>query len=65
MASISNYLQYCGEFDNWGGVMCVSDELLCSFELLKPLNLGDNPPPPLTTAVQEDLGIDKLFLGGG
>ncbi|OJK03580.1 hypothetical protein ASPACDRAFT_10380, partial [Aspergillus aculeatus ATCC 16872] len=28
---------YCGEFDNWGGVMSVSDELLCSFELLKPL----------------------------
>lgn len=30
--------QYCGEFDNWGAVMSVSDELLCSFELLKPLD---------------------------
>jgi len=30
--------QYCGEFDNWGAVMAVSDELLCSFELLKPLD---------------------------
>ncbi|MCJ1292451.1 serine/threonine protein phosphatase Pzh1 [Xylographa carneopallida] len=29
---------YCGEFDNWGAVMAVSDELLCSFELLKPLD---------------------------
>ena len=29
---------YCGEFDNWGAVMSVSDELLCSFELLKPLD---------------------------
>ncbi|KAF2224607.1 MgPPZ1,protein phosphatase 2A-like protein [Elsinoe ampelina] len=28
---------YCGEFDNWGAVMSVSQELLCSFELLKPL----------------------------
>ncbi|GAM89443.1 hypothetical protein ANO11243_074810 [Dothideomycetidae sp. 11243] len=28
---------YCGEFDNWGAVMSVSSELLCSFELLKPL----------------------------
>ena len=30
--------QYCGEFDNWGAVMSVSTELLCSFELLKPLD---------------------------
>ncbi|MCJ1308846.1 hypothetical protein MMC25_002501 [Agyrium rufum] len=29
---------YCGEFDNWGAAMSVSDELLCSFELLKPLD---------------------------
>lgn len=31
-------LKYCGEFDNWGAVMSVSGELLCSFELLKPLD---------------------------
>lgn len=30
---------YCGEFDNWGAVMLVNDELLCSFELLDPLDL--------------------------
>ncbi|EGE06861.1 serine/threonine protein phosphatase [Trichophyton equinum CBS 127.97] len=29
---------YCGAFDNWGAIMSVSDELLCSFELLKPLD---------------------------
>lgn len=29
---------YCGEFDNWGAVMSVSGDLLCSFELLKPLD---------------------------
>lgn len=29
---------YCGEFDNWGSVMSVSEELLCSFELLDPLD---------------------------
>ncbi|KAF3164747.1 hypothetical protein TWF788_001080 [Orbilia oligospora] len=29
---------YCGEFDNWGAVMSVSPELLCSFELIKPLD---------------------------
>ena len=27
---------YCGEFDNYGAVMGVNEELLCSFELLKP-----------------------------
>ncbi|EFY87727.1 serine/threonine-protein phosphatase PP-Z [Metarhizium acridum CQMa 102] len=36
--SAPNILQYCGEFDNWGAVMSVSSELLCSFELLKPLD---------------------------
>ena len=29
---------YCGEFDNWGAVMSVSQGLLCSFELLDPLD---------------------------
>ncbi|KAG0680822.1 hypothetical protein C6P41_004743 [Kluyveromyces marxianus] len=29
---------YCGEFDNWGAVMSVSECLLCSFELLEPLD---------------------------
>ena len=32
------FFQYCGEFDNWGAIMSVSAELLCSFELLKPLD---------------------------
>ncbi|CAG8712509.1 10598_t:CDS:2, partial [Acaulospora morrowiae] len=49
---------YCGEFDNFGAVMNVNEELLCSFELLKPLDtkqhgkqkkrpsiLGPNSPP--------------------
>lgn len=38
MAVIADRRQYCGEFDNWGAVMSVSSELLCSFELLKPLD---------------------------
>ncbi|KAJ2237283.1 serine/threonine protein phosphatase Pzh1 [Coemansia sp. RSA 1722] len=29
---------YCGEFDNSGAVMNVNEELLCSFEILKPLS---------------------------
>lgn len=34
----ANHKKYCGEFDNYGAVMSVSTELLCSFELLKPLD---------------------------
>ncbi|KAG5456755.1 MAG: Metallo-dependent phosphatase-like protein, partial [Olpidium bornovanus] len=33
---------YCGEFDNFGAVMCVGEDLLCSFELLKPLELASH-----------------------
>ena len=29
---------YCGEFDIWGAVMVVLEDLLCSFELLDPLD---------------------------
>lgn len=36
--SRADFEQYCGEFDNWGAVMSVSSNLLCSFELLKPLD---------------------------
>ena len=59
---------YCGEFDNWGAVMSVNEELLCSFELLKPLDasgvkaalrqsrkngaLGVAQSPPPTLATQ-------------
>ncbi|KAI7867898.1 serine/threonine-protein phosphatase PP-Z [Mucor mucedo] len=31
---------YCGEFDNFGAIMNVNEELLCSFELLTP---ADHP----------------------
>jgi serine/threonine-protein phosphatase PP1 catalytic subunit len=36
LVTIFSAPNYCGEFDNYGAVMSVSDELLCSFELLKP-----------------------------
>jgi serine/threonine-protein phosphatase PP1 catalytic subunit len=29
---------YCGEFDNIGGILCISEDLKCHFKLLKPLN---------------------------
>ncbi|XP_048576691.1 serine/threonine-protein phosphatase PP1-alpha-like [Nematostella vectensis] len=30
---------YCGEFDNAGGVMSVGENLMCSFSILKPQSL--------------------------
>ena len=29
---------YCGEFDNAGGMMCVDTGLCCSFKVLRPMN---------------------------
>ncbi|KAG0176491.1 protein phosphatase Z [Apophysomyces sp. BC1021] len=53
---------YCGEFDNFGALMSVNEDLLCSFELLTP---ADHPlaheraeqrgrrSPPMTSALPE------------
>lgn len=31
---------YCGEFDNWGAILSIDENLICSFELLKPRPLS-------------------------
>ncbi|KAK4049588.1 serine/threonine protein phosphatase Pzh1 [Microbotryomycetes sp. JL201] len=46
---------YCGEFDNFGAAMSVSTDLLCSFELLKPL---DN------AALKKELSKHRRRLAG-
>ena len=33
---------YCGEFDNAGGMMSVDETLMCSFQILKPSGTDDN-----------------------
>ncbi|KAM0786701.1 hypothetical protein ACM66B_002144 [Microbotryomycetes sp. NB124-2] len=38
LVTIFSAPNYCGEFDNFGAAMSVSTDLLCSFELLKPLD---------------------------
>ncbi|KAL1928105.1 hypothetical protein VTP01DRAFT_3021 [Rhizomucor pusillus] len=35
---------YCGEFDNFGAIMSINEDLLCSFELLTP---SEHPPASL------------------
>jgi len=36
LVTIFSAPNYCGEFENAGGMMSVSEELLCSFQVLKP-----------------------------
>ncbi|XBW34896.1 hypothetical protein QEN19_000460 [Hanseniaspora menglaensis] len=36
LVTIFSAPNYCGEFNNWGAVMDVDKDLMCSFELLKP-----------------------------
>ena len=37
LVTIFSAPNYCGEFDNAGGMMVVSAELMCSFQILKPI----------------------------
>eukprot|EP01064_Diplonema_japonicum_P025994 TRINITY_DN37415_c0_g1_i1.p1 TRINITY_DN37415_c0_g1~~TRINITY_DN37415_c0_g1_i1.p1 ORF type:complete len:329 (+),score=65.27 TRINITY_DN37415_c0_g1_i1:68-988(+) len=40
LVTIFSAPQYCGEFDNFGAVMHVDSELVCSMHVLKPSSLG-------------------------
>jgi hypothetical protein len=58
---------YCGEFDNAGGMMSVDETLMCSFQILKPsekkakyqyggMNTGRPVTPPRTAALGTGMG---------
>ena len=61
---------YCGEFDNYGGVLTVDENLKCNFKLLKPLiktkNLmslkNRNATPPKIKTNQYKIRIYITFL---
>ena len=36
LVTIFSAPNYCGEFDNSGAIMCISDKLICSFQVLVP-----------------------------
>ena len=44
LATIFSAPNYMGAFDNSGGVMCVNEQLMCSFQILKPTDLINNYP---------------------
>lgn len=37
LVTIFSAPNYCGEFDNAGALLSIDDSLLCSFEILKPI----------------------------
>lgn len=38
LVTIFSAPNYCGEFDNAGAMMSVDESLLCSFQILKPID---------------------------
>lgn len=63
---------YCGEFDNAGGVMTVDENLVCSFRILKPIEkkqkfeyggLGNGRPvtPPKTKVLSCIVTVDCVI----
>ncbi|KAG1329397.1 hypothetical protein G6F62_007691 [Rhizopus arrhizus] len=49
LVTIFSAPNYCGEFDNYGAVMTISKDLLCSFELL----------PPAETVISHEKNLKK------
>lgn len=41
LVTIFSAPNYCGEFDNAGAMMSVNENLLCSFQILKPVEKKD------------------------
>lgn len=44
LVTIFSAPNYCGEFDNAGAMMTVNESLVCSFQILKPV---DKKPKPM------------------
>jgi len=42
LVTIFSAPNYCGEFDNAGAMMSVDENLMCSFQILKPANKLNN-----------------------
>lgn len=38
LVTIFSAPNYCGEFDNWAGLLSIDENLRCSFKVLKPVD---------------------------
>jgi hypothetical protein len=52
---------YCGEFDNKGGVMIVDANLKCSFAFLQPLKRLNNESTPMKAFFQDCEKFERMF----
>uniref|UniRef100_F1LDT5 Serine/threonine-protein phosphatase PP1-gamma catalytic subunit n=1 Tax=Ascaris suum TaxID=6253 RepID=F1LDT5_ASCSU len=59
---------YCGEFDNAGAIMNVDENLLCSFQILKPSPLALKERGNMLTSMVKiphvEMKTNKLFRRG-
>ncbi|ETO08585.1 serine/threonine protein phosphatase [Reticulomyxa filosa] len=53
---------YCGEFDNAGAMMSVDENLMCSFQILKPAEKKNDKVSSSTKKKKKYLEMKKTFL---
>lgn len=59
LVTIFSAPNYCGEFDNCGGMMTVDENLVCSFQVLKPTNPPVSLSPPRAMNEEEERQLDE------
>ncbi|TPP67039.1 Serine/threonine-protein phosphatase [Fasciola gigantica] len=59
LVTIFSAANYCGEFDNAGAVMQVSEDLVCSFIILKPYGSEKVPPNEPETKTDPETGNEE------
>ncbi|KAL1330244.1 hypothetical protein AAHE18_12G097000 [Arachis hypogaea] len=65
LVTIFSAPNYCGEFDNAGAMMSVDETLMCSFQILKPVEKRPKFSFASTSAVKSSTPTKiKAFLGG-
>lgn len=53
---------YCGEFDNAGGMISVDENLMCSFQILKPSSRSSRfPKIPVPGPVASEISRQKTL----
>lgn len=50
---------YCGEFDNSGGIMTIDENLMCSFQILQP---AEKKAMTLAGMARPNSGIKSKFF---
>lgn len=62
LVTIFSAPNYCGEFDNTAAFMKVEDNLLCSFQTIKPMNTKRYLPMPLNRSPSLKTGDNEIYI---